>query len=226
MSVRTPHFLLFSKTAQRDQQPAWAFEIRTAGGVSQLKVEDVEPDVVGERLELLAVVRGLEAIAQPSAVTLVTSSKYVSRGITNGLEEWRCSGWQWERHGEMVPVKNCDLWQRVDRAMQVHRVQLRRWRIDDAHDIAASHHVADSHVTRLASNSSITAQPNIRQPRRAVGSRRHSPQRRTGWARKVLRHATVLRRQLRNWIDAIRLSGFECENNQIVNGRFSGSGCR
>lgn len=213
MSVRPPHFLLFSKTARRDQQPAWAFEIRTAGGVSQLKVEDIEPDVAGERLELLAVVRGLEAIAQPSAVTLVTSSKYVSRGITNGLEEWRSSDWQWERHGEMVPVKNCDLWQRIDRAMQVHRVHLRRWRLDDSHEIAAPHHKMTTTVNRVSESSSISAEPTHSNKSSKVTNRRRVASDRGGWAHKVLRHAAVLRRKLKHWVDGVRLASVECRTN-------------
>ncbi len=83
----------------------------------QFEAADAEPDAQGERLELLAVVRGLEALEQPSRVTLVTPSKYVNRGLTYGLEEWRANDWQWEHFGEMVPVKNRDLWQRVDRAL-------------------------------------------------------------------------------------------------------------
>jgi len=210
MSVRAPHFLLYSKTARRDQQPAWAFEIRTVGGVSQLKVEDIEPDVAGERLELLAVVRGLEAIAQPSAVTLVTSSKYVSRGIINGLEEWRSSDWQWERHGEMVSVKNCDLWQRIDRAMQVHRVRVRRWRLDDPHEVASPKQTATKAVTRLSENSSISAEPAAVHQRRFNPTARRTAANRHSWARKMLRHGTVLRRQLRQWAEGVRLAYAEC----------------
>jgi hypothetical protein len=73
----------------------------------------------------LALVRGLEAVPQPARVTLVASSPYVNRVLNGGLDEWRTSGWQWERHGEMVPVKNADLWQRVDRALNFHSVECR-----------------------------------------------------------------------------------------------------
>ena len=75
--------------------------------------EDIEPDIQGERLELLTVVRGLEALDQPVPVTLMTPSIYVREGIRYGLAEWRRNGWRWESFGQMVPVKNCDLWQRV-----------------------------------------------------------------------------------------------------------------
>ena len=48
-------------------------------------------------------------------MTLVTPSRYVKRGINYGLPEWGRNGWKWEHFGEMVPVKNRDLWQRLDR---------------------------------------------------------------------------------------------------------------
>ena len=131
MSVPTPHFLLFSHG--RKDQGEWSFVLQAADGSAMFEAADSEPEIQGERLELLALVRGLEALDQPSRVTLVTSSRYVNRGLAYGLEEWRRNDWTWECYGEMVPVKNCDLWQRVDRAVQFHRVEVRRYRFDASH---------------------------------------------------------------------------------------------
>ena len=75
---------------------------------------------------------GLEALEQPSRVTLITASKYVSRGLADGLQDWRENDWQWENHGAMVPIKNRDLWQRLDRALAFHRLECRAWRVDSA----------------------------------------------------------------------------------------------
>jgi ribonuclease HI len=133
MSVAKPHFLLFSNANGRNHQGEWRFVLKAADGAAVLEAEDCEPEMHGERLELLAVVRGLEALDQPSSVTLVTPSTYVSRGVTYGLEEWRRSGWTWESYGQMVPVKNRDLWQRLDRALTFHRVEFRGWRFDAPH---------------------------------------------------------------------------------------------
>ena len=111
------------------------------------------PNAQGERLELLAVVRGLEALEQPSRVTLVTPSKYVNRGLTYGLAEWRANDWQWEHFGEMVPVKNRDLWQRVDRALAYHQLECRTWRFDLPHaapDSSAHGHAAARSTARRA----------------------------------------------------------------------------
>jgi hypothetical protein len=116
-------------------------------GSFRLDAEDVEPQTVGERLELLAVVRGLEALDQPSRVTLITTSKYVREGIRHGVMEWRENDWRWERFGQMVPVKNQDLWQRVDRAMRFHKIDCRILRFDSPHcEVATEREVEDRGV--------------------------------------------------------------------------------
>jgi|GEM_PF-1928043 ribonuclease HI len=130
MSVPQPHFLLYPATERRNDQDGWKFVLKAADGSATLEANDQEPEMRGERLELLAVVRGLEALEQPSRVTLVTTSKYVNRGLSRGLEEWRRNDWTWESFGEMVPIKNRDLWQRLDRAMGYHRLAVRYMRID------------------------------------------------------------------------------------------------
>jgi len=143
MKASAPHYLLFSESRTRPPRtydhPAddphaaeWRFVLEALDGSVQFEAADEEPGVEPERLELLAVVRGLEALNQPSRVTLVTPSRYVSRGFRFGLNEWRENDWQWERFGEMTPVKNGDLWRRVDRAMRYHKVDCRTWRFDRA----------------------------------------------------------------------------------------------
>jgi ribonuclease HI len=133
MKAAAPHFLLFSESCRKSSQGQWRFVLQSIDGSQQFEAADAEPDALGERLELLAVVRGLEALEQPSRVTLVTPSKYVNRGLNYGLSEWRANDWQWERYGEMVPVKNRDLWQRVDQALTYHQLECRTWRFDLPH---------------------------------------------------------------------------------------------
>lgn len=132
MNVPVPHYLLLSE-GNRDCQPgAWQFQLRSLDGSERLVVRDFEPDVRGERLELLTVVRGLEALDQPSRVTVVTPSLYVRRGIEQGISEWRSNGWRWEFFGEMVPVRDSDLWRRLDRAMRFHQLTCRPARFGSA----------------------------------------------------------------------------------------------
>jgi len=126
-----PHYILYSSSDPLEK--TWRFSICSPHGTPILEVSDWEPDAQGDRLALLPVVLGLEALEQPSYITLCTSSRYVQEGIRFGLPEWQANGWQWECFGQMVPVKNRDLWQRVERAMRFHQVECRSWRFDPPH---------------------------------------------------------------------------------------------
>jgi ribonuclease HI len=131
MTAPQPHYLLFSEASlDATQCGTWRFVLEQVGAGEALSASDSEAAECPERLELLAVVRGLEALDQPAKVTLVTKSRYVSRGLKRGLADWRANGWQWERFGRVVPVRDHDLWRRVDRALQFHQVECRLWQFD------------------------------------------------------------------------------------------------
>lgn len=137
--VAQPHFLLFCDTHHSDSQLGangpvsgyvgsggrWHFVLEQLDGPERLEAADSELAINRERLALLSVVRGLEALEQPSQVTLVTTSRYVSRGLRYGLNTWRDSDYTWERFGEQRPVRNSDLWRRVDTALQFHGIKCR-----------------------------------------------------------------------------------------------------
>lgn len=131
MNQPAPHYLLLcesnSVVNESGRSGRWSFVLEQLGGTERVEVTELEPGIVGERLQLLAVVRGLEALQQASRVTLVTSSSYVGRGIRRNLAVWRDNGFQWERFGHMSPIKNQDLWKRVSRAMRIHKVDCRTW---------------------------------------------------------------------------------------------------
>lgn len=71
------------------------------------------------RMELMAAIRALESLTRPSAVRLHTDSSYLRNGITSWLANWKRNGW---RTADKKPVKNADLWQRLDAAAQPHEV--------------------------------------------------------------------------------------------------------
>jgi len=129
-----PHFLLLTQTHSNsdaaDQGGTWRFVLEEIGSTERIEVTEHEPGLWGERLQLLAVVRGLEALEQPSRVTLITPSRFVGNGIRVGISLWKENGWQWENFDQMSPIKNCDLWRRVDQAMQFHRITCRIWDFD------------------------------------------------------------------------------------------------
>jgi ribonuclease HI len=124
-SLSLPQFVLIADSHGEPAGGWWRFVLRPARGPMALDVTDCEAGVHGQRLELLAAVRGLEALEQPSEVTLVTCSRYVRHGLEHGLSEWRDNGWTWEAYGERVPISNADLWQRLERAASIHRIRCR-----------------------------------------------------------------------------------------------------
>lgn len=134
MDVATPHFLLFAHIDRSGYSGGWQFVLRSSDGARRFEASDAEADISVERLELLTVVRALESLDQPSRVTLVDCGDYVWSGVRYGLAEWRTNDWRWEYFGQMVPVKNGDLWQRLDRALEFHDVQCRRRRFDGPHN--------------------------------------------------------------------------------------------
>lgn len=133
MVASAPHFVLLAESQSDETQGRWQFVLAPTEGGSQLIASDSEEGVQGERLELLSVLRGLEALDQPSRVTVVTNSRYVRHGLTRGLNEWREMDWCWERFGELVPVKHLDLWLRIDQALKFHQVECRTLRFDAPH---------------------------------------------------------------------------------------------
>jgi ribonuclease HI len=133
MNQLKPHYLLMTETSSVERPGHWQFVLRPVDGSVDIVATDVEVDVRGERLDLLTVVRALESLDQPSQVTLIGCTRYVEQGIQFGLYEWRDNGWQWEYFGEMTPVRDFDLWQRMDRALQFHQVYCGRRRLHDGH---------------------------------------------------------------------------------------------
>ena len=128
-----PRFILFtevSPVSDVENGGQWKFTLQQVCGSERIEASDLESNATEERLQLFSVLRGLEALDQPSRVTLITASRYVDRGVRLGLEQWRDSAWQWERFGIMTPIKHADLWQRVDRALQFHRMDCRFWRVN------------------------------------------------------------------------------------------------
>ena len=95
----------------------WGTLLRYRGKEKTLHGSD--PDTTNNRMELMAAIHGLEALTRPCRVRLVTDSKYVKDGITSWLADWKRRGW---KTAKKKPVKNADLWQRLDAAAGKHRV--------------------------------------------------------------------------------------------------------
>lgn len=199
MQANRPHYLLFTDSVGRNcSVREWRFVLQPTSGGERVAAADVEPDADGMRLDLLAVVRGLEALDGPSLVTLLVANRFVRRGIRRDLAQWRANGWRWERFGKLVPIRDLDLWQRIDRALSIHQVQCFAWNADE-HEFAAAASCDDAIAGRFESACG-SEEPNIViVPRRGLA--RTYPQRRQGfpatkqltlWGQDVLESLTRL----------------------------------
>ena len=79
-----------------------------------------EAATTNNRMELTAVIRALEALTRRSRVRLYTDSQYVQKGISGWIHQWKRRGW---RTADKQPVKNVDLWQRLDELARQHEVE-------------------------------------------------------------------------------------------------------
>ena len=96
----------------------WGVVLRYKGHEKELS--GGEPDTTNNRMELMAAIAALEALKRPSRVHLVTDSTYLRQGITEWIHRWRAKGW---KTADRKPVKNRDLWQRLDDALARHEVE-------------------------------------------------------------------------------------------------------
>ena len=90
-------------------------------GAHRKELSGGEARTTNNRMELMAAISALEALKKPCEVDLYTDSQYVRQGITGWIHGWKKNGW---RTAAREPVKNHDLWQRLDNAQAGHQV---RW---------------------------------------------------------------------------------------------------
>jgi ribonuclease HI len=96
----------------------WGVLLRS--GDSERELYGGEPDTTNNRMELTAVIRGLEALKRRCRVRLYTDSQYVQKGISSWIHDWKRRAW---RTADKKPVKNVDLWQRLDALAREHDVE-------------------------------------------------------------------------------------------------------
>ena len=91
-------------------------------GSRQKELFGYEEDTTNNRMELMAAIRGLEAIEERSQVVLYTDSQYVCKGITEWIANWKLKGW---KTASGKPVKNSELWGRLDAVCKRYTVEWR-----------------------------------------------------------------------------------------------------
>lgn len=100
----------------------WGVLLRAVEGESVLKERELqggEAETTNNRMELLAAINALEVLERPVRITVVTDSAYVKNGVTSWIHGWKRNGW---KTAAKKPVKNVELWQRLEAAQDRHDV--------------------------------------------------------------------------------------------------------
>ncbi len=101
-----------------------------------------ELDTTNNRMELLAVIQGLSALQRPCEVVVTSDSTYVLKGIQEWMPNWKKKGW---KTASKKPVKNVDLWQKLDQLVALHRVD---WQWVKGHSGHPENEIADQLANR------------------------------------------------------------------------------
>jgi len=96
------------------RHPKTGTEKELSGGLAQ---------TTNNQMELMAVISGLESLKRPTVVEVITDSTYVAEGSRSWLPGWKKNGWRRRDGGRWVPIKNPELWQRLDALLAQHRVR-------------------------------------------------------------------------------------------------------
>ena len=89
-------------------------------GEKERELSGGDPETTNNRMELMGAISGLEALKRPCVVRLYTDSRYVMDGATKWIKGWKRNGW---RTADKKPVKNVELWQRLDAAASAHQMK-------------------------------------------------------------------------------------------------------
>ncbi len=129
----------------------WMLAREAGAVVKHRKLSGGEAHTTNNRMELMAAIAALEALTRTSALIIVTDSAYVKNGVTTWIHSWKRNGW---RTSGGDPVKNADLWQRLDAAQARHRVE---WRWIKGH----AGHAENEEADRLAREGMAPFKPNF-----------------------------------------------------------------
>ena len=112
--------------------------VRDGETLRERRLSGGEGLTTNNRMELMAAIQALEVLTRPAHVVLTTDSAYVKNGVSEWIHGWKRNGW---RTADKKPVKNADLWQRLDAAQARHRVE---WRWIKGHAGHAENEEADA----------------------------------------------------------------------------------
>ncbi len=111
----------------------WAFILRHAATGKELESSGGERETTNNRMEMTAVIRGLEALKRPTRVEVISDSIYVGKGFSEWLPKWKLNGWRRREGGQLKPIKNEELWRRMDELLSKHQVRFTHVRGHQGH---------------------------------------------------------------------------------------------
>jgi ribonuclease HI len=111
----------------------WAFVLRHVASGKEKEASGSERETTNNRMEMTAVIRGLEALKRPTAVELLTDSTYVGKGVSEWLPKWKANGWRRREGGRFQPIKNEDLWRQLDELLERHCIRFTHVRGHSGH---------------------------------------------------------------------------------------------
>jgi ribonuclease HI len=111
---------IFTDGACRGNPGPGGWGVLLRAGDTEKELWGGEADTTNNRMELKAAIEGLDALKRPSTVSLTTDSQYVRKGITEWIAGWKAKGW---KTASRTPVKNRDLWEKLDVLTQQHKVE-------------------------------------------------------------------------------------------------------
>lgn len=104
----------------------WALILRHLPTGKETEASGGVAETTNNRMELQAVVEGLGRLKRSVRVELFTDSVYVGKGMTEWMPKWKRNGWKRKEKSRLVPVKNVELWQKLDELLQKHSVKYTR----------------------------------------------------------------------------------------------------
>ena len=101
----------------------WAYILRHPASGTEKEISGAQSNTTNNQMELMAVIQGLAALKRRCSVKLFTDSSYVGKGITEWMVNWKKNNWRRREKSRWVPVKNVELWQKLDELVERHEVE-------------------------------------------------------------------------------------------------------
>ena len=104
----------------------WGLILRHPASGKEVEASGGEEETTNNRMELMAVIRGLEMLKRPTHIELFTDSVYVGKGLSEWIAKWKANGWRRRGGRGWAEVKNEDLWRRLDELAGEHEIVYHR----------------------------------------------------------------------------------------------------